>query len=241
MNSITRSDLLQGMRDSLPVVVAAAPFGLLYGALAIDSGLSLTETVMMSVFIYAGASQTVAPWLVVLSIFAVKFRHVLYSAAVGRHIASFSPLRKAVAFFFLIDPQYAETENRAELGRPISFAWYMGMALPVYVFWVAESLLGGLFGSLISDPQALGIDFFLPVYFLALVMGFRGRTHWLPVVATSALASIVAYHFVGSPWHVSLGAIAGIAIAAMMAGGGQRPMIDAAADGMAEPSTGRNA
>jgi 4-azaleucine resistance transporter AzlC len=223
MASQSRRDFFTGMRASLPIIVSAAPFGMLFGALAVDSGLTLFETVLMSATIFAGASQmvgielfggTVAPWLVVLSIFAVNFRHVLYSAAVGRRIAHFSTVQKAVAFFFLIDPQYAETEKRAEQRLPISFAWYMGMGLPVYLLWVLESLIGGLFGSLISDPEALGIDFLLPIYFLGLVMGFRKRESWWPVVIASALASIAAYLFVGSPWHVSIGAVAGILVAA---------------------------
>ncbi len=225
MASQTRRDFFIGMRASVPIIVSAAPFGMLFGALAVDSGLTLFETVLMSATIFAGASQmvgielfggTVAPWLVVLSIFAVNFRHVLYSAAVGRRITHFSTVQKAIAFFFLIDPQYAETEKRAEQRLPIGFAWYMGMGLPVYVLWVLESLIGGLFGSLISDPEALGIDFLLPIYFLGLVMGFRKRENWWPVVVASALASIGAYIFVGSPWHVSIGAVAGILVAAMI-------------------------
>jgi len=53
-----------------------------------------------------------------------------------------------------------------------------------------------------------------------MVMGFRGRANWLPVVAASAVASVAAYHFVGSPWHVSLGGLAGVAVAAII---GVRP------------------
>ncbi|WP_245409743.1 AzlC family ABC transporter permease [Pararhizobium haloflavum] len=226
MASSSRSDFLSGIRDSVPVIVAAAPFGVLFGALAVDNGLSLFETVLMSASIYAGASQmvgielfggTVAPWLVVLSIFAVNFRHVLYSAAVGRRITHFTPLQKACAFFFLIDPQYAETERRAEQEKPITVAWYFGMGVPVYLFWVLEGFLGGVFGGLISEPETYGIDFLLPLYFLGLVLGFRTRRNWTPVVIASAIGSIIAFHFIGSPWHVSVGALTGIALAAVIA------------------------
>lgn len=53
-------------------------------------------------------------------------------------------------------------------------------------------------------------------------MSFRKRAMWLPVVIASGLASIVAYKFVGSPWHVSLGAIAGVALAAVIGPTGQK-------------------
>ena len=67
--------------------------------------------------------------------------------------------------------------------------------------------------SLIPNPHALGLDFLLPIYFLGLVMGFRQRPLWLPIVLVSGVASILAYKFVGSPWHVSIGALVGIVLA----------------------------
>ena len=83
-----------------------------------------------------------------------------------------------------------------------------------------------MFGGMIPDPHALGLDFLLPIYFLGLVLDFRSRPLWLPVVIASAAASIVAYKTVGSPWHVSIGALAGILLAASMPvrrGGEKKP------------------
>ncbi len=207
-------------------MVASAPFGLLFGALAVDNGFSVFEAVLMSATIFGGASQMVGielfgqkipAWLIVFSIFAVNFRHVLYSAAVGRRIGHFKPLQSALSYFLLTDPQYAETEKRAESGKPVTFIWYLGVATPIYVMWVLEAWIGGLFGNLISDPHALGIDMLLPIYFLGLVMGFRKRDNWAPIVIASAIASIIAYKTIGSPWHVSIGALAGILVAVIVA------------------------
>lgn len=219
-------DLAQGLRDSVPVVVAASPFGILFGALAVENGFTVFEAVLMSATIFAGASQMVgidlfgqkvAPWLIVFSIFAVNFRHVLYSAAIGRRIAHWGPIQRLFGFFLLVDPMFAEAERRGEQGKRISFLWYMGAALPVYVLWVAEAWVGALFGRMMPDTHAWGIDFLLPIYFLGLVMGFRKRPIWLPVVLVSAVASMIAYNTVGSPWHVSIGALAGVLLAAVFA------------------------
>ena len=95
-------------------------------------------------------------------------------------------------------------------------AWYAGIAAPMYVAWVATTVAGAAFGRLIPDTHALGFDYLLPIYFLGLVMGFRKRPMWLPVVLVSAIASVVAYRTVGSPWHVSIGAAVGILLAAAM-------------------------
>ncbi len=53
----------------------------------------------------------------VLSIFAVNFRHVLYSAAIGRHLAHWPLLQQAIGYFILTDPQYAIAESKVESGR----------------------------------------------------------------------------------------------------------------------------
>nr|WP_255561456.1 AzlC family ABC transporter permease [Pseudohoeflea sp. DP4N28-3] len=205
--------------------MSAAPFGALFGALAVDHGLTAGEAVLMSVTVYAGASQMVglnlfrdnaAAWLIVFSIFAVNFRHVLYSASLGRHLRHFGFAQKIFAYFLLVDPVYAASEMRVEKRRPLGFAWYLGMGIPVYVVWNLMTLAGALFGRLISEPERYGIDFLLPIYFLGLLLGFRRRANWLPVVLASGVGSILAFLYVGSPWHVSLGALAGILVAVLL-------------------------
>jgi 4-azaleucine resistance transporter AzlC len=220
------STFWEGVRLGLPVVVASAPFAILFGAIAVDNGFTVAEAILMSALIYGGASQMVgielfgqniAPWLVVASIFAVNFRHVLYSASIGRRLAHWPLWQQAVGYFVLTDPQFAEAERKAESGEKVGFVWYMGMGLAIYVCWVIESGLGAVFGKLIPDTHAIGIDFLLPIYFLGLVMSFRKRPLWLPVVLVSGVVSVIAYKTIGSPWHVSVGAAAGIILGAVVA------------------------
>lgn len=219
-----RGEFLDGARLSIPIVVSSAPFGMLFGALAVQNGLSTFEATFMSATVFGGASQMVgielfgqkvAPWLIVLSIFAVNFRHVLYSAAIGSRFAHWRVWQQAIGFFVLTDPQFALAERRAEEGRTVGFGWYMGLASPVAVSWLLCTWLGAAFGSLVPNPQALGLDFLLPIYFLGIVMGFRKRPLWLPVVLASAAASMAAYNYIGSPWHVTAGAVAGVLVGAV--------------------------
>lgn len=219
------AEFWQGVRLSLPVVIASSPFALLFGAVAIDNSFTVFEVFLMSAAVFGAAGQMVgielfgqqvAPWLIVLTIFAVNFRHVLYSAGIGRRISHWPPVQQALGYFILTDPQFAIAEARVDAGGKVGFVWYMGLGMPVYVFWVAGSVLGALLGKLVPDTSALGIDFLLPIYFLGLVMGFRHRPLWLPVVLVSAAASILAYKTVGSPWHVTIGALAGVLLAVIL-------------------------
>ncbi len=241
--SSSSSRIGHGLRAALPIAASILPFGLLFGALAVDNGITAFEATLMSLLMYAGASQMVgielfgadiAPWVVVMSIVVVNIRHLLYSAALGKTIAGYSGGQKAIAFFLMTDPQFAVTEQHAERGHRADFVWYLAVALPCYVIWVASSAIGAVFGSLIDDPRAFGIDFLLPLYFLGLVMAFRARANWLPVVLASGVVAALAFHFVGSPWHVSFGAVAGVLVAAAL---GPRRGDDAdPAGGTSEPS-----
>ena len=221
-----KSDFLAGMRRSLPVLISAAPFGALFGAVAVDNGFTVFEAVLMSAIVFAGASQmvglelfgqNVAPWLVVLSIFAVNFRHVLYSAAIGKHFKFGAEWKRHLAFFIMTDPQFAEAESKVQRDGVIGFAWYLGCGLPVYFSWPVLAWVGASFGKLIPDPAALGLDVVLSVYFFGVLLNTRKRALWVPVVAVSALTSIAAWHTIGSPWHVSIGAVAGVVVAAVLA------------------------
>lgn len=231
-SSETSAPYRDGMLRGIPVMLAALPFGILFGALAVDNGLSVGQAVLMSATIFAGASQMVgidlfgkqvAPWLIVLSIFAVNFRHVLYSAAIGRHTRHWPWWKKAFGFYFLVDPQYAESERHVAEGKSLTFAWYMGFATVMYSGWLFGSWVGAEFGRYIPDSHALGLDYLLPIYFLGMVLDFRKRPLWLPVVLTSGVVSSLAFVYVGSPWHVSIGAVAGILLAAMLAPTARQP------------------
>ncbi len=225
------SEFLAGIRRALPVVLSALPFGILFGALAVDNGLSVGQALLMSATVFAGASQMVglelfgtdaSAWLIAASIFVVNLRHLLYSATIGRRMAGFTPGQKAVGFFLLTDPQFAEAEREAEAKGGFSFSWYLGVGAAFYVMWQLATLAGAVFGRLIPDADRWGIDFLLTIYFLGLVMGFRKRAFWLPVVAVSAVVSVVAFKLIGSPWHISAGAVAGVLFAAAFGVPGKR-------------------
>ena len=224
MTETTRSEIRAALRELLPVLLAVVPFGMVYGTIATAEGLSFAQSMGFSATVYAGASQLAAlqliglgapVWSVLLAVVALNFRHVLYSASVGRHLHRFSGLQKAMAFFFLVDPVFGAAEARASV-QPLTKTFYFAYGCVLYVGWLASSALGAVFGSLIDDPSRYGLDFILPVYFLTLLMTFRARSGFYPVALTSAAASIVVYLTLGPPWHVTLGGLAGIAVAALM-------------------------
>ncbi|MEN0041104.1 MAG: AzlC family ABC transporter permease [Pseudomonadota bacterium] len=221
-----RTEFAQGVRDSLPFVPSVFPYGLVVGALAMKSGGGAIETMLQSVLFFAGASQIVmwelyglsAPlWAIALAIFAVNFRLVLYSAAIGRKLEPL-PKRKMIAAMFLLqDISLATGLRREEQVGQLSWGYYMGLAAVLYVVWLVATAVGIGFGALITDPGAIGLDMLVPIYFMLLVMGFRAKPNAAAICITSALACGVTYQTLGSPYHIAAGGVAGMVLAAALA------------------------
>lgn len=217
------AEVAAGLRQVLPVLIAVAPFGMVFGALAMDAGLTTLQAMGFSAAIYAGASQLVVLqlvalgtplWSILVAVVALNFRHVLYSASLGRRLGRFNTGEKALAFYFLVDPIFAAAEERAA-HRPLTKRFYFTYAVLLYLAWLASTYAGIAFGKLIGDQRAIGLDVLLPIYFLALTLGFRRRAGFAVVFVVSAITSVVVYLTLGSPWHVTIGGLAGIAAAVL--------------------------
>ena len=112
---------LTGSRDTFPLIIAAAPFALVYGALAINYGLSETLVMAMSLFIFAGASQFVAITLlasatafpiILVTVFIINLRHMLYAASFMPQVAKVSAWLRIPMAFWLTDETFAVVTNR---------------------------------------------------------------------------------------------------------------------------------
>jgi len=222
--SSAKAEFFEGVRDVLPIMVVVGFFALLFGATGVSNGLTYGQTFLSSMFVFAGASQfvfldlfnqQVPVWSVLLAVFAVNFRHVLYSAAIARYLGAFPAFVKYVGFFFLSDPTFATCEQRAQT-RVLTPAYYYGYGASLYPVWLVCTAIGGLVGNFVDNPASLGMDMLLSIYFIALLMGFKGRPNWLSVILVSAVASTIIYKTLGSPWHLTLGPMFGIALAAYL-------------------------
>ncbi len=95
MPRIRRTEFWTGFRDTIPLVIGAIPFAIIFGALSVASGVSPLGTALMSMLVFAGASQFIATGLIksgatapiiIFTTFIVNLRHALYSATLAPHM-----------------------------------------------------------------------------------------------------------------------------------------------------------
>jgi 4-azaleucine resistance transporter AzlC len=218
------AEIRQAVVDIFPAMVAAAPIGLLYGALATAKGMSAVDVVLASGLIFAGGAQLAAvqiwTWPVpiaalLISTLLINARYVLMSASLAPKVAHLPVLGRVLGFHVLADENWAMSERRAGGGR-ISAPYFFGMGAVFWINWTTFSLLGALTGPAIGDPTRYGADFAFTAMFIALTAGFaRSRTS-IAVVVAAAAAAAVTHLTIGAPWHVLAGALTGIAVAAFL-------------------------
>ena len=106
---------------ALPLVVAAFPFGIVFGAMAHSGGLDFAVTLGMSAIVFAGASQFIAITLlfaasampvIVLTVFVVNLRQMLYSANLMHHVAHWPQRWRFPLAFWLTDETFAAVTDR---------------------------------------------------------------------------------------------------------------------------------
>ena len=110
--SDAKNHFWEGVRAEVPLLIGVFPFGMIYGALALNAGLSNTAAQLMSSIVFAGSAQFVtaqlvhegAPGLVILlTIAVVNLRHMLYSASLAPFLKDLSMHWKILLSYLLTD------------------------------------------------------------------------------------------------------------------------------------------
>ena len=219
-------NLWAGVRAEFPLLIGVFPFGMIYGALALNAGLSTSAAQMMSSIVFAGSAQFIttqlvhesAPGLViVLTIAVVNLRHMLYSASLAPYLASLSTRWKGLLSYLLTDEAYAPTVIHYEKeGMTLHGHWFLlGAGLALWTNWQISTALGIFLGTAI--PESWSLDFALPLTFIAMVVPVLKNR---PAIAAAISAGAVALAAYSLPYRLGLilAALVGITVGTVLEG-----------------------
>lgn len=206
------SSYWRGFRDGVPFFLVIAPFATLFGVLATESGLSVFETVAFSVAVIAGSAQFAAlqlmnenaPLVVVIaSALIVNLRMAMYSAALVPYLGPLPLWKRVIAAYFIVDITYAASavdyeKHPAETVEQ-KFGYFLGVMTPVCPLWYICAGLGAVLGA--SIPSENGLDFALPIAFIAMVSPALNTTAHK---GAALAACVLALGFVWLPFNLGL-------------------------------------
>lgn len=212
----SRNGIRSGFVTCAPVALGVGAYGLVFGVLAREAGLSVITTIAMSATVLAGAAQLIAVGLwdwpipvvaVVGTTLVVNLRYLLMGASLRPWFTRLSSRQAYTSLFFMADENWALTikDLRAGNGRG---AFLLGSGLAIWIFWVVATAIGAVAGDRIGNPETYGLDFVLTAIFLSLLVGFwEGRASLAPWIA-AAIVTLVVEAVLPGRWYILAGGLA---------------------------------
>lgn len=204
----TFTDFRHGLVATAPLVPGVVVFGLLYGVMARQVGLTPWEAWAMSLVVHAGSAQFTAlgMWTsagtgaIVLSTLAINLRHLLMGASVAPHLLGLPQHWRPLLALWMSDESYAVSITAYRQGTG-SAAYFLGANVGIYLAWPASGLLGALLGMALPDPARYGLDMVFPLAFLGLLMAFIEDRKTAAVAVVAGLLAIVGSRILSGQWH----------------------------------------
>lgn len=204
-----QSDFRSGIQAGLSIAIGYMPIALTFGLLAKTTGLSVTETVMMSLIVFAGASQYIALQLIavgtgvfeiILTTFILNIRHFLMCASLNEKVEEDHPVKKALYSFGVTD----ETFSVAAVKEGTVTTGYMfGVISVSYGSWVAFSGVGHVIGSSLPSVLQQSMSVALYAMFIGLLVPSLKKQRKVVVLAASAAVLNTIFSFFMEPgWSI---------------------------------------
>jgi predicted branched-subunit amino acid permease len=190
------------IRDALSIAIASGAYALSFGAISTTSGLSLLQTMALSLLMFTGASQFAivgivgaggSVWAGAATAALLGTRNALYGVRLST-LLRVSGLRRYAAAHFVIDETTAMAIARdAESESRFAF-WITGLLL--FGFWNLGTFIGALATSALPDPRVFGLDAAPPAAYLALLAPRLRAREPLAIAIAAGLVALICVPFV---------------------------------------------
>jgi len=215
------TEFFTGARATIPLILGAIPFGIMFGTVAVNAGITPWGSVAMSLFVFAGSGQFIAAGLVsqgiqtgfiILTTFVVNLRHALYSASLAPFMHRLPQRWLLPLGFWLTDETYAVVIKRysEKDSSPCKHWFHFGSSVAMYLSWQLCTILGVLAGRAIPDATGWGLDFAMVATFIGIVVPMIASYPML-IAALSAGSSALLFNELPNKAGLMIAALVGIA------------------------------
>ena len=217
--------LAKGIIDVSPLMIPVVPFGIIYGMIGMELGLSSYMTFGMSVIIFGGASQIVllqlfsggaSSFVTITSVAAVNSRHLLYGAVFSQYLSHLKITWKIILSYILIDQAFAVSNTYFKKNKNEKNKHYhlLGAGFTCWFIWQISTILGIVLGSIV--PDELGLSFTISLTFLALLINdFRNYKNII-VMLVSGMVATIGYTIIPFQGYIIIASLSALMIATLL-------------------------
>jgi len=212
-----KHEFKDGFLATIPISFSIVSFGLVCGALSVQNGMSLSELLLMNVFVFGGAGQflMVEMWDAPLDILGISMaallinlRYFLMCMALHPLFVNSRMIEKLAYIHLTAEPNWALSLSRLET-QPTSPLFLFGGGVCMLFAWSGGTISGYFLGSSLSNPAIYGLDFALVAMIITILPGmYRGSQNWLPW-CVAAVCSLLLKQWLPGNLYILGGALAG--------------------------------
>lgn len=203
-------DFLSGIKKGSPIAFGYIPIAITFGLIANSYQIPKYISIMMSTFVFAGASQFVAInllhsniscWEIIITTFIVNLRHFLMTASVAQHIKNKVTKKwRPLLAFGITDETFSFISLTSK--EKLNSGFILGINLIAYLAWVIGTIMGIYLGKGLPEiiQTSMGIALYVmfigllvpnikksrPVLIVSLMtMAISSFLYWGPLIITS--------------------------------------------------------
>ncbi|MGP4065942.1 AzlC family ABC transporter permease [Oceanobacillus sp. M65] len=211
----------KGIAAGFPIMLGYLPIAITYGVLAKQAGMSLTELTLMSVMVFAGASQFMGVNMIavgagaleiMIATFVLNFRHFVMSLSFMNRMRGIGLRWKLPLSLGLTDETFAVSALHPDEAKEEKGPWfYLALILTAYFSWIAGSFLGGVLGEVIPDQLSQSMGIALYAMFIGLLVPSVKKEWKVAIIAILAMLinGLCVELGMSSGWAIVLGTIIG--------------------------------
>jgi 4-azaleucine resistance transporter AzlC len=206
----------KGIQAGSVVALGYVPIAITFGLVAKASGLPDYAAIMMSLFVFAGASQFVGVnllalgvthWEIIMTTFILNLRHFLMTASLSQRLPAKTPRRwLALLAFGVTDETFTVASLRPE--KQLSPKFVLGLNLVAFSAWNAGTWIGLFVAAELpsSLQSSMGIALYAmfigllvpslkkskPVLMISLIaIGISAALYWIPIFKSLSAGWII--------------------------------------------------
>ncbi len=215
-NRIITDKFKEGIMAALPIVIGYFPIAMAFGLLAKNTQISFRDTSLLSILVFAGASQFMALDLIgagvsmgsiILATFLLNLRHMMMSASLAVDFNNIPKKALPIVGFGITDETFSVISFNKE---KINLPFVLILVILSYSSWVIGSMVGYAVGEILPVSLQSSLSIGLYAMFAALLSPeIKKSKNILFLSIISALVYIILFYskIFTSGWDIILAII----------------------------------
>ena len=199
-----------GLKDGIPIILGFIPVGIAYAIMARQAGLSVFETCLMSLTVFAGASQMMSTGMIaqgasvvaiIIATFILNLRHIIMSICVYNKMKDSNKGLQIISSFGVTDESFAIFSTIKEEKSSIWF--FLGLITVSYSSWNVGTFIGAIASNFLPEIIIASLGVSLYAMFIALLVpSIKGNIKLILLVILTAACNTLLSLVIDSSWSL---------------------------------------